>query len=210
MACDLVMSATKEGFMYVSARVIARKLGLRFLSAIGLSLTMASPLAAAPVAIDQTESCDVLVVGGGLAGVATAYESLHAGRTVCLTEMTDWLGGQLTSQGTTALDEAKMQRQLEFYSAGYKELRQRVLDHYGRQNPGDCWVSAVCFLPADAHGILVDMLEDAARDGDGQLKWFPSTVVKELDVDGAMIGGAIAIQHSPAPGTTINNIICQR
>ncbi|MEM8611633.1 MAG: FAD-dependent oxidoreductase, partial [Cyanobacteria bacterium P01_H01_bin.105] len=162
---------------------------------------MASPLAAAPARIDQTESCDVLVVGGGLAGVATAYESLRAGRTVCLTELTDWLGGQLTSQGTTALDEAQRQRQLLFYATGYKELRQRVLDHYGRQNPGDCWVSAVCFLPADAHDILVDMLDEAAHDGDGTLKWFPSTVVKEVNVEGTMIESAIAIQHSPAPGT---------
>ncbi|MBE9065216.1 FAD-dependent oxidoreductase [Leptolyngbya cf. ectocarpi LEGE 11479] len=173
--------------------------GQRFFSAIGLSLMMASPLAAAPMSIDQTETCDLLVVGGGLAGVATAYESLHAGRTVCLTEMTDWLGGQLTSQGTTALDEAKRQRQLEFYAAGYKQLRQQVLERYGRQNPGDCWVSAVCFLPADAHDILVDMLDEAAREGGGRLKWFPSTVVKELEMEGAMIGGAIAIQHSPAP-----------
>ncbi|MEA5466022.1 FAD-dependent oxidoreductase [Leptothoe sp. PORK10 BA2] len=184
-----------------SVKMIARNLGQRFLAVMGFSLLLASPLAAAPMSIDQTEICDVLVVGGGLAGVATAYESLHAGRTVCLTEMTDWLGGQLTSQGTTALDEARMQRQLGFYAAGYKELRQRVLDHYGRQNPGDCWVSAVCFLPADAHAILVDMLKDAAREGKGQLKWFPSTVVKELEVEGAMIGGAIAIQHIPAPGT---------
>ncbi|MEO0350928.1 MAG: FAD-dependent oxidoreductase [Cyanobacteria bacterium P01_A01_bin.15] len=161
---------------------------------------MSGPLAAAPNRIDQVESCDLLVVGGGLAGVATAYESLRAGRTVCLTEMTDWLGGQLTSQGTTALDEARRQRQLEFYSAGYSQLRQRVLERYGRQNPGDCWVSAVCFLPADAHDILVEMLDEAARDGQGELKWFPSTVVKEVDVDGAMIVDAIAIQHSPAPG----------
>lgn len=175
--------------------------GQRFFSAIGLSLIMASPLAAAPTSIEQTETCDLLVVGGGLAGVATAYESLQAGRTVCLTEMTDWLGGQLTSQGTTALDEAKRQRQLEFYAAGYNQLRQRVRERYGRQNPGDCWVSAVCFLPADAHDILVEMLDEAAREGGGRLKWFPSTVVKELEIEGAMIGGAIAIQHSPASGT---------
>ena len=136
------MTEAKERFVRVFA-VIARKYGQRFLSAIGLSLIMASPLAAAPSRIDQTEHCDVLVVGGGLAGVATAYESLHAGRTVCLTEMTDWLGGQLTSQGTTALDEARMQRQLQFYAAGYKELRQSVLEHYGRLNQGDRWESAV-------------------------------------------------------------------
>lgn len=191
--------------MRISTSLVWGACGQRFLSAVGLFLLVASPLAAAPnsieSSIEQTERCDVLVVGGGLAGVATAYESLHAGRTVCLTEMTDWLGGQLTSQGTTALDEAKMQRQLQFYAAGYKQLRQRVLDHYGRQNPGDCWVSAVCFLPADAHNILVDMLQEAAREGDGTLKWFPSTVVKEIDIQGAMIESAISIQHSPAPGT---------
>ncbi len=191
--------------MRSSAGILWSALSQRFLAAIGLSLITVNPLAAMPTAsaqsVEQTESCDVLVVGGGLAGVATAYESLHAGRTVCLTEMTDWLGGQLTSQGTTALDEAKMQRQLQFYAAGYKQLRQRVLEHYGRQNPGDCWVSAVCFLPADAHDILVSMLHEAAREGDGTLKWFPSTVVKELDIEGAMIESAIAIQHRPAPGT---------
>ncbi|MDV3349748.1 FAD-dependent oxidoreductase [Leptothoe sp. LEGE 181152] len=187
--------------MRISASLLLSSFGQRLFSAIGLLLLLASPLAAQPNRIEQTESCDVLVVGGGLAGVSTAYESLHAGRTVCLTEMTDWLGGQLTSQGTTALDEARMQRQLLFYASGYKDLRQRVLDLYGRQNPGDCWVSAVCFLPADAHDILVDMLNEAAREGDGTLKWFPSTVVKELDIDGSMIESAIAIQHSPAPGT---------
>lgn len=175
--------------------------GQKLLSALGLSFIMATPLAAAPPSTDQVEICDVLVVGGGLAGVATAYESLSAGRTVCLTELTDWLGGQLTSQGTTALDEARRQRQLLFYAAGYKQLRQAVLERYGRQNPGDCWVSAVCFLPKDAHEILEEMLYEAASDGGGQLKWFPSTVVKELAIEGTMVTGAIAIQHHPASGT---------
>lgn len=41
--------------------------------------------------------CDILVVGHGVAGVATAYESLKAGRTVCLTGITDWLGGQVSA-----------------------------------------------------------------------------------------------------------------
>jgi FAD dependent oxidoreductase len=152
---------------------------------------------------DQTVDCEVLIVGGGLAGTATAYESLRAGRTVCLTEMTDWLGGQLTSQGTTALDESHKQRELLFYSAGYKELRDRILRKYGRQDPGDCWVSATCFMPHDAHLMLVDMLNDAAREGRGQLKWFPATVIKDLQLsaDGKQIESAIAITHSPAPGT---------
>jgi cation diffusion facilitator CzcD-associated flavoprotein CzcO len=42
---------------------------------------------------------DVLVVGGGLGGVAAALAVLRLGRRVVLTEGTDWLGGQLTSSG---------------------------------------------------------------------------------------------------------------
>ena len=48
---------------------------------------------------------DVLVIGGGLGGVAAALRALEAGCTVCITEQTDWLGGQATSQGVAALDE---------------------------------------------------------------------------------------------------------
>ncbi|MEM9215010.1 MAG: FAD-dependent oxidoreductase [Cyanobacteria bacterium P01_F01_bin.150] len=150
---------------------------------------------------DQTIDCELLIVGGGLSGTAAAYEALLAGRTVCMTEITDWVGGQISSQGTSALDEAGGQRSRLFYSKGYNELRQRIEDHYDILNPGDCWVSAACYLPYDAHELLLEQLEDAEDEGDGELKWFPSTVIKELDIsaDGRMIEGAIAVQHTPAP-----------
>jgi len=152
---------------------------------------------------DETVECEVLIVGGGLSGTATAYESLLAGRTVCMTELTDWVGGQISSQGTSALDEAKRQRELLFYAEGYKELRSRIESFYDELNPGGCWVSVSCFLPKDADTILTRQLEDAARQGKGELKWFPSTVVKELGIsaDGRMIESAIAIQHTPQPNT---------
>jgi hypothetical protein len=152
---------------------------------------------------DQTVECEILVAGGGLAGTATAYEALLAGRTVCLTEITDWIGGQLTSQGTSALDETKKQRQLLFYARGYSEFRRRIEQKYGRLNPGECWVSASCFIPKDAQQILKEMLQESARKGKGTLKWFPFTVIKDLklSIDGKRIESAIALQHSPAPGT---------
>lgn len=152
---------------------------------------------------DETVECEILILGGGLAGTAAAYESLQLGRTVCMTEITDWIGGQLSAQGTTALDEANRQRALLFYAAGYKELRDRIEDKYGELNPGDCWVSASCFIPSDAHEILTEMLEDAADEGDGTLKWFPSTVIKDLELNasGNLIEAAIGIQHTPADGT---------
>lgn len=148
---------------------------------------------------DEEVTCEILVVGGGLAGTATAYEALLNGKTVCLTEITDWVGGQISAQGTAALDERTTQRSLLFYSRGYLELRQRIEDYYGIRNPGDCWVSESCFIPADGNEILMEMLEDAADRGDGELKWFPSTVIKELDITEGQIVGAIAIQHNPAP-----------
>jgi hypothetical protein len=152
-----------------------------------------------PRYLDKTYKCDILVAGGGLSGVATAYEGLLAGKTVCLTEITDWLGGQISAQGTSALDERPTQRQKQFYSRGYLELRNRIQRKYGKLNPGDCWVSDSCFLPRDAHNIMGQMLKDAEREGRGKLQWFPNTVIKDLNIskDGKIINNAIAIQHQP-------------
>ncbi|OWY64421.1 FAD-dependent oxidoreductase [cyanobacterium TDX16] len=164
-----------------------------------------SVLSAPPKTPNQTVECEILVTGAGLAGVATAYEGLLAGRTVCMTEITDWMGGQISTQGTSALDERRTQRLQLFFSRGYLELRKRIADKYnGNLNPGDCWVSDSCFLPHDGHEILYAMLQDAAKKGDGKLKWFPATVVKELELSRAgsaqTLQGAIAIQHRPASG----------
>ncbi|MEW6497945.1 MAG: FAD-dependent oxidoreductase, partial [Cyanobacteriota bacterium] len=172
------------------------------LSVISLTSLVPPAFSAPPRTPDKQETCDILVVGGGLAGAATAYEGLLAGQTVCLTEITDWVGGQISAQGTSALDERPTQRSRLFYSRGYLELRKRIKDYYGELNPGDCWVSESCFLPRDAANILSRVLQDAAKRGKGTLKWYPSTVVKELNIspNGKLIESAIAIQHKPAPG----------
>ncbi len=153
--------------------------------------------------INQTIECDILVVGGGLAGAATAYEGLLAGRTVCMTEITDWVGGQISSQGTSALDERTTQRQERFFPRGYLEFRDRILKAYDKPNPGGCWVSTSCFLPKDGHRILWELLQEAAKTGGGTLKWFPNTVIKELEYNpqGNFITTGIAIQHRSAPNT---------
>jgi len=169
----------------------------------GLIATLMAPYSAIATPIvppGKIVNCELLVVGGGLSGVATAYEGLLAGRTVCLTEITDWLGGQISSQGTSALDERPTQRHLLYYSRGYLDLRQRIQRKYGKLNPGNCWVSESCFLPKDAHTILTQMLKDAANRGHGKLEWFPNTVIKDLEIshNGKIIDGAIAIQHQPA------------
>ena len=190
---------------------------LKSRSRLGLSLGLLSVIsnilpvfAVTPRNPDKEETCDILVAGGGLAGAATAYEGLLAGRTVCLTDITDWVGGQISAQGTSALDERDTQRSLLFYPRGYLELRRRIKEHYGRLNPGGCWVSYSCFMPYDGHKILFEMLQDAASRGKGTLKWFPNTVIKELGITPAVAGNAvggqqiksaIAIGHKPAANT---------
>lgn len=169
---------------------------------IGGAIALGHPLIAfsqnLPSAIPQNRvECDLLVVGGGLAGTAAAHSALLAGKNVCITEITDWLGGQLTAQGTSALDEAGKQRRLNFFAQGYRQFRQRITEKYGKANPGDCWVSAICFLPRDAKQILQEMLQEAEVKGKGKLQFFPHTVVKDLEINQGLITKAIAIQHQP-------------
>jgi NADPH-dependent 2,4-dienoyl-CoA reductase/sulfur reductase-like enzyme len=81
------------------------------------------------------ERCEILVVGGGTGGVAAALAAASAGRQVVLLEETDWLGGQLTAQGVSALDE---HAHIETFggTASYYRLRDLLRDAY-RPRAGD-------------------------------------------------------------------------
>ncbi|UOW69826.1 FAD dependent oxidoreductase [Synechococcus elongatus PCC 7943] len=179
---------------------MGRAIGL-WIGSIGLAVSLGSA-AIANAATQSTLTCEILVVGGGLSGVAAAEAGLLAGRTVCLTEITDWLGGQVSSQGTSALDEAGLQQTLQVYPQGYQRFRDRLRQFYGRENPGDCWVSQICFLPRDAAQLLEAQLREAEQRGQGKLHWLPNTVVKSLqfDRDRRWIESVTAIQHRPATG----------
>lgn len=112
-------------------------------------------------------ACDVLVVGGGTGGVAAALAAARRGRRVCLVEETDWIGGQLTAQGVSALDEHE---HIESFggTASYYRLRSALRDHYrpaagdaGQKpafNPGNCWVTRVAFEPRVAVAAMEAML----------------------------------------------------
>jgi len=119
--------------------------------------------------------CEVLVVGGGTGGVAAALAAARRGRRVCLTEETDWLGGQLTAQGVSALDEHDL---IERFggTASYNALRRAIRRHYEELgldpacggNPGSCWVTHLAFEPATAVSAIGRLL--APRVESGQLQ----------------------------------------
>lgn len=126
---------------------------------------------------DRTLECDLLVAGGGMGGCAAALAACRAGRTVVLTEETDWLGGQMTSQGVSALDEHP---HIETFGGtrSYYELRALIREYYRqhtslsdtarqaeRLNPGNGWVSYLCFEPAAGVWALEQLLEPHLRKG---------------------------------------------
>ena len=107
---------------------------------------------------DREMQCEVLIAGGGMGGVAAALAAARAGRSVLLVEETDWLGGQMTSQGVSALDEHRF---IETFGGtrSYQALRQTIREIYRSEypftestaeplNPGNGWVSRLCFEPA--------------------------------------------------------------
>jgi glycine/D-amino acid oxidase-like deaminating enzyme len=101
--------------------------------------------------------CEVLIAGGGTGGVAAALAAARRGRKVALVEETDWLGGQMTSQGVSALDEHE---HIESFggTASYCALRSAIRQHYGQRNPGSCWVTRLAFEPRVAVAVIERML----------------------------------------------------
>src|SRR5689334_25324282 len=110
-----------------------------------------------PRALAGIEKCEILVAGGGTGGVAAALAAVRSGRCVVLLEETDWLGGQMTSQGVSALDEHE---HIESFGGtrSYYEFRNAVRAHYGEKNPGHCWVTRLAFEPSVAARVIERML----------------------------------------------------
>ncbi len=112
---------------------------------------------------------DILVVGGGLGGVAAALSALRLGQRVILTEETDWLGGQLTAQAVPPDEHAWIEE--AGCTASYRRFRNDVRDYYkrnypltpearseGRLNPGLGTVSRICHEPRVGVAVLEEML----------------------------------------------------
>ena len=91
---------------------------------------------------------------------------------MCLLEETDWVGGQLTSQGVSALDEHAY---IEIFggTATYYRLRDALRDTYRQRatgmtdyshfNPGNCWVTNLAFEPRVAVRLIDQLLAESRK-----------------------------------------------
>jgi hypothetical protein len=152
-------------------------------------------------------ACDVLIVGGGAGGVAAALAAARRGRHVHLIEETDWIGGQLTAQGVSALDEHE---QIEDFggTAAYYRLRNALRDYYrpfageaGRHphfNPGNCWVTRLAFEPKVAVAAMKALLEPHIAAGRTTLHLRTKAAAAEVEGDRVVSVTAIGLEDGRA------------
>lgn len=112
---------------------------------------------------------EILVVGGGLGGIAASLSALRLGKRVVLTEETDWIGGQLTAQAVPPDEHPWIEGTGS--TATYRRLRHGIRDYYRRNypllpeprfdahlNPGNGRVSPLCHEPRVARAVMKELL----------------------------------------------------
>lgn len=124
---------------------------------------------------------DAVIIGGGLGGFAAAHALLRNHKTVIMTEETDWIGGQLTSQGVPPDEHQWIET--EGATQLYRDFRTKIRDYYKQHyplipsagndpllNPGGGRVSRLCHEPRVAVSVLESYL--APYISSGRLKLF--------------------------------------
>jgi len=112
---------------------------------------------------------DVLILGGGTSAVSAALALAEMDVSCIITEETDWIGGQLTSQAVPSDEHIWIE---QFGSTRrYREFRNRVRKYYKENyhlsaeslkdnylNPGAGFVSPICAEPRVIHDVLNSFL----------------------------------------------------
>jgi len=143
--------------------------------------------------ITKEFAADVVIIGGGLGGCATAIAACRNGLNVILTEETDWIGGQISQQGVPPDEHQWIET--EGAPASYRDFRKRVRDYYKRNyaltddakareylNPGDGSVSRICHEPKVAVAVLNEIF--APYTSTGRLKILTDYKISKADVAG--------------------------
>ena len=159
---------------------------------------------------DEAFTTEILVVGGGLGGVAAALGALRRGRRVFLTDEYDWLGGQLTSQAVPPDEHCWVEQfgVTRSYRALRDGIRQYYRDHYPlteearrrpELNPGAGHVSKLCHEPRVAVAVLDAMVMPFVASGQLIIRKRTKPVACQMDDRSAVAAVTFrACDHSRA------------
>jgi hypothetical protein len=155
--------------------------------------------------------CEVVVVGGSLGGVAAAAHAMQSGATTCLIELAPWLGGQISAQAVSAIDESLTMRAEQNFSQSwfkFKDLIEQqpitLPDWTNLPQPqrvadvNRCWVGTLCFPPKAGAMAAEQLLQNSRQQAPGS-RWQTSTAFKgaEFDETGTEITAIYAVQRIP-------------
>ena len=157
----------------------------------------------------ETWECSVIVVGGSLGGVAAASHAMQSGAKTCLIELSPWLGGQISSQGVSAVDESLAMRAKQNFSSSWSNFKQLI-----KQQPVDisagantflqvkdinsCWVGTLCFPPKAGAAAAEKLLKSSSKKAPGS-RWGTEIAFKgaEFDSTGKRITAIYAVRRIP-------------
>jgi hypothetical protein len=155
--------------------------------------------------------CEVIVVGGSLGGVAAASHAMQSGAKTCLIELTPWLGGQISSQGVSAIDESLTMRTLENFSVSWRQFK-RLIEEQSIKLPAwtkessplrvkdinSCWVGNLCFPPKAGAAAAEQLLKQSSQKAPGS-RWGTAIAFKgaEFDSTGRKITAIYAVRRIP-------------
>lgn len=154
----------------------------------------------------------MVVAGGSTAALAAAVAAAQSGARTALLEPTDWVGGQLTSSGVPAVDEAWHTVKGPDDSSDADDVDVAAIARFPAnitpnfhaalqaiENRGSCWVSRFCFCPDT---FLDDQLQPLVDSCGDRLTVFRNTVVKDVVLENgdSRIASLLAVERTPLPG----------
>jgi hypothetical protein len=160
--------------------------------------------------VEEVWECEVAIIGGSLGGIAAAAEAMEAGAQTCLIELTPWLGGQISSQGVSAIDESHEMLKRQNFSSNWQGFKQYIerqaLDlpewtgvvGAPAASTNSCWVGLLCFPPNSGARAAQEWIE-SARQYAPESRWAIATAFKgaEFDDTGRMITAIHAVRRTP-------------
>lgn len=160
---------------------------------------------------EEVWTCEVVVIGGTLGGVAAASHSMKAGATTCLVELTPWLGGQISSQGVSAIDESRAMRWRRNLSPSWESFKALIKRQPVYLPPwtglpaqlsvdktNSCWVGELCFTPRAGATAAEMLLRESAKSAP-ESRWATSTAFKgaAFDSSGRYVTAVYGVRRVP-------------